>query len=145
MQVATPVEIYEQPNSRWVAEFIGEVNLFEGRLGADRATVEGTPAGRLRVAQNAEAEPGAAVGVAVRPEKMRIGRAPPEAAENCIEGQVADIGYLGELSIYKVRIADGMTVKASVANTSRLPERTIGWDERVWVSFAPDAAIVLTR
>jgi putrescine transport system ATP-binding protein len=81
----------------------------------------------------------------VRPEKVRIAREPPAQADNRAEGNVADIGYLGDLSIYKVRIAGGTTVKASVANTSRLVERAIGWNERVWLSFAPDAAIVLTR
>src|SRR3984885_10527347 len=75
MQVAPPAEVYEQPNSRWVADFIGEVNLFEGRVGDDGLSVEGTALGRLRVGAKINAAPQATVWVAVRPEKMRITRA----------------------------------------------------------------------
>jgi putrescine transport system ATP-binding protein len=150
MQVAPPAEIYEQPNSRWVADFIGDVNLFEGRVGADGTSVEGTTLGRLRVAAPIEASPQATVWVAVRPEKMRIapGAASaqqPAAAENCVAATIVDIGYLGDLSIYRLRTADGAPVQAAVANTGRLAQRDAGWDDKVWLSFAPDAAVVLTR
>ncbi len=146
MQVAPPAEIYERPNSCWVADFIGDVNLFEGRVGADGVSVEGTLLGRLRVAATIDAEPGATVWVAVRPEKMRI--APRQGSpdpENCAAATVVDIGYLGDLSIYKLRIGDGATVKAAVANTGRGVGPAIGYDEQAWLSFVPDAAIVLTR
>ncbi len=111
MQVAPPAEIYERPNSRWVADFVGDVNLFEGRVGDDGASVEGTAMGRLRVAMKIDAEPGATVWVAVRPEKMRVapnGPPPrPEAgSENGVAATVFDIGYLGDLSIYKLRTDD---------------------------------------
>jgi putrescine transport system ATP-binding protein len=146
MQVAPPAAIYEQPNSRWVADFVGDVNLFEGRLGDDGSSVEGTAAGRLRTAAKVDAEPGTAVWVAVRPEKMRITHDPPSGEiENCVGGAVVDIGYLGELSIYKMRIEDGSTVKAAIANTGRRSERPIACSDRVWLSFPPEAAIVLTR
>src|SRR5277367_1740296 len=78
MQVAPPAEIYEQPNSRWVADFIGEVNLFEGRVGDDGASVVATPLGRLRVGSKIAAEPNTVVWVAVRPEQIRITRAAPD-------------------------------------------------------------------
>jgi putrescine transport system ATP-binding protein len=145
MQVATPADIYEQPNSRWVADFIGDVNVFEGRLGDDRTCIEPTPAGRLRVATPVEADAGATVWVAVRPEKMRLTRDKPEQSENCVVGEVADVGYLGDLSTYKVRIADGSIVKAAVANVSRQVEHAVAVDDWVWLSFAPEAGIVLTR
>ena len=146
VQVASPAEIYEQPNSRWVADFVGDVNLFEGRLGYDGTSVDGTAAGRLRVAAKVDAEPGALVWVAVRPEKMRISHEPPgPELENYVAGTVVDIGYLGDLSIYKLRIADGSSVKAAFANTGRRAERAIGSGERAWLSFSPEAAIVLTR
>jgi putrescine transport system ATP-binding protein len=145
-QIAPPAEIYEQPNSRWVADFIGDVNLFEGRVGTDHTSVEGTAAGRLRVAPQIDAEPNVRVWVAVRPEKMRMTQeAPPQESENSFAGTIADIGYLGDLTIYKLRLADGSVVKAAIANSGRSAERTIGWDDRVWLSFAPEAAIVLTR
>ena len=79
-QVARPAEIYEQPNSRWVADFIGDVNVFEGGVGEDGLSVEGTTAGTLRVAAKIDAKPGATVWLAVRPEKMRVTLEPPAAA-----------------------------------------------------------------
>jgi putrescine transport system ATP-binding protein len=150
-QVARPAEIYERPNSRWVADFVGDVNVFEGVVGADGVSVEGTPAGTLRVAAKIDAKPGATVWLAVRPEKMRITLEPPapptppqQPAENCAAGTIVDIGYLGELTIYKMRLADGAIVTAAIANTGSAAERPMDWDERAWVSFAPEAAIVLT-
>src|SRR6516165_1384926 len=149
IQVATPQEIYERPNSRWVADFIGDVNLIEGSVtdaGADGIVVTSAAAGRLRALSSAEAKPGDAVWVALRPEKVRIGHAPPPTeGENCLAGQVTDIGYLGDLSIYKVRLDNGAVMKVAVANVTRLVERPIAWDERVWLSWAAEAAMVLTR
>jgi putrescine transport system ATP-binding protein len=144
-QVARPADIYERPNSRWVADFVGDVNLFEGVVGEDGLSVEGTPAGTLRVAAKIDAKPGATVWVAVRPEKMRVAsEAPQPPPENCAAGTIVDIGYLGELTIYKLRLADGAIVTAAVANTGHAAERAIDWDERAWISFSPEAAIVLT-
>jgi len=145
MQVAPPAEIYERPNSRWVADFIGDVNLFQGRVGDDRLSVEGTAAGRLRVAAPIEAEPRTPVWVALRPERMRLTRGKPSPGlENCLPGTVAEIGYLGDLSIYQIRIADGSRVKAAVANSGG-SDAAPNEAEPVWLSFSPDAPIVLTR
>jgi putrescine transport system ATP-binding protein len=146
-QVARPAEIYEQPNSRWVADFIGDVNVFEGVVGEDGLSVEGTTAGTLRVAATIDAKPGATVWLAVRPEKMRIALEPPQQPppENCAAGTIVDIGYLGELTIYKLRLADGAIVTVAIANTGHNAERPIDWDERAWMSFSPEAAMVLTK
>jgi putrescine transport system ATP-binding protein len=146
MQVAPPAEIYEQPNSRWVADFVGDVNLFEGRLGDDGMSVEGTAAGRLRVAAKADAEPGQVVWVAVRPEKVRIMRAPPPAGlDNWVAATVVDIGYLGDMSLYKLRTRDGSQVKAAIANVGRPAEDAVAVDAQVWLSWPPEAATVLAR
>ena len=149
IQVATPPEIYEQPNSRWVADFIGEVNLIEGNVveaGATATTVASASAGTLRASSAGDAKPGDTVWLALRPEKVRITREPPATAGgNAVAGQVMDIGYLGDLSIYKVRLDDGFVMKAAAANMTRLIERPIGWDDRVWLSWSPDAGVVLTR
>jgi len=146
MQVAAPVEVYEQPNSRWVADFIGDVNLFEGRLGDDGMSVDGTAAGRMWVAAKAEAEPGKMVWVAVRPEKVRVTREPPlPGLDNCTIATVVDIGYLGELSVYKLRIRDGSSMKAAAANIGGRSEGTIRIDDQVWLSWPPESTIVLTR
>ena len=147
-QVARPAEIYEQPNSRWVADFVGDVNVFEGRVGEDGLSVEGTAAGTLSVAAKIDAKPGATVWLAVRPEKMRVTLEPPappqQPPENCAAGTIVDIGYLGELTIYKLRLADGAILTAAIANTGHAAGRPIDWDECAWMSFAPEAAIVLT-
>jgi putrescine transport system ATP-binding protein len=149
MQVAPPAEIYEQPNSRWVADFIGDINLFEGRVGGDGTSVEGTALGSLNVTAKVDAEPGATVWVAVRPEKMRMTQAEPSASqqmerENGVAATIVEIGYLGDLSVYKLQTDAGVPLRAAIANTGR-PERAIGWNDKVWLSFSPDAAIVLTR
>jgi putrescine transport system ATP-binding protein len=149
MQVAPPAEIYEQPNSRWVADFIGNINLLEGRVGDDGMSVEGTALGRLCVATKIAAEPGATVWVAVRPEKICITPAGPAdrqpAADNGVAATVVDIGYLGDLSIYKLRTESGITLQATLANAARFSDHTVGWNDDVRLSFSPDAAIVLTR
>ena len=150
MQVAPPAEIYEQPNARWVADFVGSVNLFEGRVGGDRTSVESTTLGRLRAAAKIDAEPGATVWVAVRPEKLRITPVAPSpdrrsAQENGVAATLVEIAYLGDLSIYRLRTDAGVLLQATIANTGRLGEGAIGWNDRVWLSFPPEAAIVLTR
>jgi putrescine transport system ATP-binding protein len=149
IQVATPPEIYEQPNSRWVADFIGDVNLIEGRVAevaVEGMVIESAAAGRLRVVSATETKPGDTVWVALRPEKVRLGHvAPAGEMENCVTGRIWDIGYRGDLSIYQVRLDNGFVIKAATANMSRLIERPIGLDDEVWLAWGPGAAGVLTR
>jgi putrescine transport system ATP-binding protein len=149
VQVATPAEIYEQPQSRWVAAFIGDINLIEGgvvAIDAAGAVIEDGGGRRYRVAEAAGATVGTRVAVALRPEKLRISAAAAALdGENAVRGRVWDIGYLGDVSIYQVRLADGTRMKASVANVTRLVERPIGWDDEVVLSWAPSAAVLLTR
>ncbi len=145
VQIGPPAEIYERPNSRWVADFVGDVNLFEGRLSDDCLGVDGTAAGNLRVARPVDAEPGRIVWVAVRPEKIRIAREPPlPGLDNRVAGTVVEIGYLGDLSRYKLRIRDGSQVRAVIANSGGFGH-AIAPDDQVWLSWPPEAAIVLTR
>src|SRR5262245_42645641 len=147
VQVATPAEIYEQPRSRFIAEFIGDVNLLEGGLAAiaaDSATVE-TAAGRFIAADAGGAGIGEKVWLAVRPEKVRISRERPQAADYSVCGQVSDIGYLGDVSTYHVRLPSGVTMKATAANLTRMVERPIGWHDQVYLSWPREAGIVLTQ
>jgi putrescine transport system ATP-binding protein len=147
VQVATPSEIYEQPNSRWVADFIGDVNLFEGQVAEKTpavTTVATTSAGSIRAAAS-DAKPGDTVAVALRPEKIRIGREVPPASMNAVEGEVTAIGYLGDFSIYKLRLADGFVMEAAAANVARVVARPVSIGDRVWLSWAADAGVVLTR
>jgi putrescine transport system ATP-binding protein len=149
IQVGTPAEVYEQPNSRWVADFIGDVNLIEGQVtevqpGGTLVTSVG--AGRLRSNMRLECKPGDNVWVALRPEKLSIAREPPAlAGDNCVAGRVTDIAYLGDLSIYKVGLDSGLVMKTALTNMTRLVERPIGWDDRVWLTWTPDAVMVLTQ
>jgi putrescine transport system ATP-binding protein len=146
VQVGPAPDIYEQPKSRWVADFVGEVNLFEGRLGGDHRSVEGTPAGTLRTPVKPDATPGAVVWAAVRPEKIRVSREQPEPVpENCVSGTVVEVGYLGDTSIYKVRVGEGCVVKAALANVGGGGYRVAAVDDDVWLSFSVHSATVLTQ
>jgi len=148
IQVAIPAEIYEQPNSRWVADFIGDVNLIEGRVvesSAAGTTVASASIPTLRAAAAPDAKPGDTVWVALRPEKIKIARDVPAAGVNRAEGDVWEIGYLGDFSIYKVRLGDGFVINAAAANMTRLTERSIAVGDRVWLSWSADAGVVLTR
>jgi putrescine transport system ATP-binding protein len=150
MQAAPPAEIYEQPASRWVADFIGSVNLIEGRVGPDGSSVEGTAFGRLRVAAKIAAAPGTTVWVAVRPEKLRMAPNPAapdqqSALENDVAATLVDVAYLGDLSIYRLRTDAGVPLQASSANTAPLTERAVAWNDKLWLNFPRNAAIVLTQ
>jgi putrescine transport system ATP-binding protein len=147
VQVAPPAEIYEAPNSRYVADFIGSVNLIEGRVqtagparvklaAADGLVIESESAVRV--------DPGQTAWLALRPEKMRIAHEPPnDIAANAVTGEVWDIGYLGDMSLYNVRLASGQILRASLLNAHRRVDRPIAWEDRVWLSWAPDAGVVL--
>jgi putrescine transport system ATP-binding protein len=144
-QVGSPAEIYERPASRWVAGFVGDINLIEGRVTAVYPSFvmverEGM---RLRVA-HAPVAPGPAM-VALRPEKVRIMYTVPDGAfENGAAGTVIDIGYLGTMSLYKVRLDDELVLKAAVMNEQRQSTRTIHVNDRVWLSWEPNAGVLLS-
>ena len=149
-QVATPSDIYEQPNSRWVADFIGDVNLIEGRVVSSalgQIIIEIVAGGRLLVTHPTDAVTGANVAVALRPEKVHIDAIAPSPAsdENCFAGRVMEIGYLGGVSIFKVKLDNGLDMKVTVANRRRLTEQLIGTGDRIWLSFPPEAGVVLLQ
>jgi len=148
-QIGRPAEIYETPNSRYVADFIGDVNLFEGRVtGADGTKVslgsDDCPGG-LEALEDDRLAMGSPVWLAVRPEKLKLHLDPPGGTANRLSGKVVDYGYLGDWTTYVVELATGRTVRAALANVSRLVERPIGYGDPVWLTFAPDGAVVLTR
>jgi len=153
MQVAPPAEIYERPSSRWVADFIGSVNLFEGRVGDDGMSVEGTAIGRLRVAAKIAALPGTTVWVAVRPEKVRVWQDRPATAQNAVAATLVDTAYLGDLSILRLKTDAGVALQATLANAGhdehygehRGERRGVAWRGKLWLGFPPEAAIVLTQ
>jgi putrescine transport system ATP-binding protein len=148
VQIGTPGEIYEYPNSLYVAEFIGEVNIFEGRVidvGKDHVSVRSPESGcDIFADRGIDAVPGQEVYAAIRPEKITISKVEPDDTRvNCVIGEVFDIGYLGSLSVYHVRLANGEKVKVTAANRSRLVERPITWEDRVWLSWPPAASVIL--
>ena len=148
VQIGRPEEVYETPSSRYVAEFLGDVNLFETRVEAIEHpmahldSAEST-AGFYVLDDDCPA-PGATVWLAVRPEKMRISLDPPAAgAKNVLAGEIWDIGYTGDWTNYIVELPGEKLVRVARANSQRFVERPIGWDDKVWVSFDPDAGVVL--
>jgi putrescine transport system ATP-binding protein len=152
LQVGTPTDIYEYPNCRFTANFIGSINLFDGvvvEVGAGRVVVRSEDlSAPLAVEHTAPVQLGAPVSVAVRPEKVAIGReAPADTAVNAVEGQVLDLGYFGDRSLYRVRLASGRIVLVSHQNVRRAreDERVVDWDDRVWLSWPARAALILTE
>ena len=148
VQIGRPADVYEAPNSRYVADFIGDVNVFEATVikADDKLARLGTPANAAGFEALADAPlaTGTTVWLAVRPEKIAVSQEPNAPGANQLSGRVADIGYLGDWTIYVVELEGGRTVRAARANASRLVDRPIDWDDAVWLSFTPDAAVVLT-
>jgi putrescine transport system ATP-binding protein len=153
-QVATPRALYEAPHSRWIAEFVGDVNIFEGQVEqheAHRLTISTREAGTIVVAAPDRPAGTATVCVAIRPEKIKLSRRGPvpDAANaqaiNRLEGVVTDVGYLGGLTSYKVRLDSGAVLRSSMANTARLDVDAYSASQRVVAWFAPDDCVVLEQ
>ncbi len=149
VQVGTPTEIYEYPSTRFVADFIGSVNMFEGRLiedEADHVRIDsGDLGGTIYIDHGISAAPGATVWAAIRPEKINIGRMRPEGADNCVRGLVLEIAYRGDVSVYLVRLDSGRMVRVSLPNIVRQADDRISWDETVYLWWHPSSPIVLTQ
>ncbi len=152
VQVATPAEIYEAPNSRYVADFIGDINILEAKVeskesnGSEDLVRIDSDGLKIAVEQACEASKGDSVAFAIRPEKVRISTSQPEsAAANALHGEVWDIGYLGDFSVFIVRLDDGRMFRAAQANVARLVDRPITFGDMVWLSWPADAGLVLTR
>ncbi|SEF73983.1 putrescine transport system ATP-binding protein [Thalassococcus halodurans] len=146
VQVATPADIYEAPNSVYVADFIGDVNIIEGNATPDGDRVridwaEGQPA-IWGTAQKPVAS-GERISFAIRPEKVTISKEKPEDRRNLLEGEVIDIAYLGNISTFHVKVGNGQIIKAQSANTRRLANRDITWEDRVWLTFTETAGVLL--
>jgi putrescine transport system ATP-binding protein len=151
VQMGTPAEIYEQPATRYVAEFIGDVNLIDAKVSAqdDKGLLllQGeTIATPLRAMSGETVARGTKVTIALRPEKVKITvRKPEEAAENTVRGVVTGIAYLGDFSIYRVTLENGVVFKAARPNVTRVSDQPITWGDKVFLSWAPEAGVVLAR
>ncbi|WP_138422669.1 ABC transporter ATP-binding protein [Maritimibacter alexandrii] len=149
-QVDTPPAIYETPNSVYVADFIGDVNLIEGMAAKtgehayEITYAEGVDPIKVTECEHEIAE-GAKVTFAIRPEKIVVTQDPPEDRANAMQGKIIDIGYLGNLSTYHVELPGGQMVKATMTNASRISRRDYTWEDTVWLGFRSSAGVVLSE
>ena len=154
-QVGTPSDIYESPVTRFVADFIGSVNMFEGRVsedGAECVRIRSEELGcTVRAERTVSCTRGATVWTAIRPEKINLSRQPPAAsappgtAENAVRGTVREIAYMGDMSIYLVQIDSGRMMRVTLPNVMRAAERPIAREESVWLSWHGSSPVVLTE
>jgi putrescine transport system ATP-binding protein len=148
VQVGTPKDIYEFPNSKFVAEFIGSVNLFAGRLLDDepeyvRIACDELPQ-PMYVSHGISAAPHANVWVAIRPEKIQLSLQQPSQTENWARGIVKEIAYMGDTSIYLVQLSSGKTLRVTRPNMWRHDEQEITWEQEVFVSWHDTSPVVIT-
>jgi putrescine transport system ATP-binding protein len=148
VQVGTPAEIYEFPQSRFVADFVGTTNLFEGVVascGPGLTTVScGETGCDLLVDDVGRFTPGQRVWVALRPEKIRLSKQPAEASRaNQLRGTVQQLGYLGNRCTYQIKTATGKLITVFSQNERRTSEWSIDWSDEVYVSWNADAAVLL--
>ncbi|QYX57292.1 ABC transporter ATP-binding protein [Roseovarius sp. SCSIO 43702] len=146
IQADTPANIYEAPNSVYVADFIGDVTIIEGRVtrredGYDLRFAEGQP--ELHVKSDRSLNDGQTGYIAIRPEKVAISAEKPQDAANAVRGTILDIAYLGNLSTYHVKLPNGQIIKAQAANTRRLSMRPFSWEDTVWLSWTDTAGVLL--
>jgi putrescine transport system ATP-binding protein len=147
VQIGTPQEIYEYPNNKMVADFIGSVNLFEGQIvedESDHVLISSQEAGTdIYIDHGISSAPGAKVWVAIRPEKLHITKEDQQHAANCMKGTVKGIAYMGNLSIYLIELDSGKQIKVTQPNQIRAAENAIDWDDRVTLTFHPNSPVAL--
>ena len=147
-QTGTPTDIYEFPKTKFVADFIGSINQFAGTVKSvtrDKAIVACADwAGEVIVDRDATVDVGDNVFVAIRPEKISIGKTEPANGINAVEGKVLDLGYFGKDSLYRVKLPSSAMVRVNRVNDQRgrESERVAQWEDKVWLSFEPSAAIL---
>ena len=148
-QIGTPTEIYEFPESRFVADFIGSANIFEGKVISSKGgklTVS-TDVGEVFASNGRSITEGEKIWLGLRPEKIYLSKAKPKnIGPNQIKGIVEEIGYLGETSIYKIRLKNGQIIDVSAPNQSRPMSRVreITWEDMVYLNWEPESAMLLT-
>ena len=149
IQVATPDRIYETPNSVYVADFIGDVNIIQGTTtadGEDSYSIAWAD-GRAPLTANSyqSFSDGQKCHLAIRPEKVAISTERPEEASNAVQGRILDIAYLGNISTYHVELPTGVVIKAQAANTRRISRRSYTWEDTVWLSWTATAGVLLAN
>jgi putrescine transport system ATP-binding protein len=149
VQVASPRELYEKPNSRWVAGFVGDVNLIEGQvvqIHSGTLTLKTVDAGTIVALTKTDLVPGMTINIAIRPEKIQIsGEAASGGGGNALRGELVEIGYLGGTSIYTVKLTFGATLRVARTNSEASETSLLKIGQRVSLSIAPEACIVLEK
>ena len=146
MQVGKPHEIYETPSCKFVADFIGNVNLFDGTLAEDEPDhcIVASEYTDFLVGHGITGTRGMHLSVAVRPEKMDLSRTPPEnAKQNCIKGFISDSGYFGSFSLYRMTLDGGRKIQIQITHQDRHGEQ-LEAGETAYATFSPDSLVVLT-
>lgn len=151
-QVDTPADIYENPKSKFVADFIGDVNMLEGSISSlhaksDSEFIEFTSDDGVKLMARCEYDCtiGDKASLAIRPEKISISKKADKSEANQLSGIVDDIAYIGNLSTYYVRLENGTIVKAQEANRRRISNREITWEDKVWLSWTPGGGVILAE
>jgi putrescine transport system ATP-binding protein len=151
VQIGPPDVIYEAPVNRYVAEFVGDINVLEGRVSVvegDLVRVESTVAGLLELDEDAATfVPGDALLIGLRPEKITLSHDEPAQGLNKVRGEIWDIGYLGDVTMIQVMVGGegGTLLKVALANRTRRIERPFAWDDVVWLSWDVEAGLALPR
>ena len=149
-QIGAPGEVYEAPKSRFVADFIGNVNLIDGRLienTVDHAVIQCADCIH-HVERGVVGAEGMAVTVALRPEKIVLSRGAPVAADdeaNRVCGSVKDMAYFGSFTVYHLQLASGFVLKVSTGNTERQRAQALTWGDEAWASWSSTAQVVLSE
>ena len=147
VQVGAPGDVYETPATRFVADFIGNVNLMDGTLDVDETDhcIIGCADCRHYVGHGITGNEGMAVTVALRPEKIHLSRAKPEGEFNQVQGTVKEMSYFGSYTVYHLQLASGAMLKVSMANTQRHRDEATTWGDSAWAHWSRSAHVVLTQ
>lgn len=147
LQVGAPGEIYETPATRFVADFIGNVNLMNGSVTTDEPdhVVVDCADCRHYVGHGITGHLGMPVTVALRPEKIHLSRRQPAEAFNTVSGTIKELSYFGSFTVYHLLLASGAMLKVSQANVQRHRDDEFTWGDQVWAHWSRSAPVVLTQ
>ncbi|MGI9450267.1 MAG: TOBE domain-containing protein, partial [Geminicoccaceae bacterium] len=147
VQIGEPHDIYEHPNSRFVADFVGSVNMFEGRVvedADDHVRIRSEEAAcDIQVGHGVSCAPNQTLWFAIRPEKITLSREKLNGDANTAKGTVEDIAYMGNLSVYRVMLDSGKRITVTKANAKRSDDDAIRWDETVYANWGDASGVVL--
>ena len=152
LQVGAPAEIYETPANRFVADFIGNVNLLDGKVVEDEPGHVVVECADMRhwIGHGITGTLNMPVTVALRPEKIRISAEPPHDDEgvgapfNRVRGTVKDLAYFGSYTVYHLALPSGGVLKVSQSNVERETSGHLAWGDNAWATWSPQSPVVLT-